>query len=187
MIVDVDPREPIDCILNIALSEKKNIDIRRNIDARPLNKGAKMTRYHITTPQEVRHQIKEAKFFSKLDMGHGFHKVPLDQETSRRNVFQTHEGLHRLKRLYFEPMSATGIFHHTISQQFAGVPGCISIHDNVLVYGSKVEEHNRNLEMMLVTGQGSREGDHLQASQEHLLFAGGEMVWEGFLQHRHVC
>ena len=46
-------------------------------------------------------------------------------------------------------MSATGIFHHTISQQLAGVPGCISIHDNVLVYGSTVEEHNRNLEMTL--------------------------------------
>ena len=29
------------------------------------------------------------------------------------------------------------------------MPGCISIHDNVLVYGSTVEEHNRNLETML--------------------------------------
>ena len=120
-----------------------------NIDARPLNKGAKMTRYHIITPQEVRHQISGAKFFTEMDMGHGFHQVPLDPESSRLSVFQTHEGLHRMKRLYFGPMSSTGIFHHTISQQFAGVPGCISIHDNVLVYGSTVEEHNRNLEMTL--------------------------------------
>ena len=149
VIEDVDPREPIDCILNIALSEKKNKDLRMNIDARPLNKGAKMTRYHITTPQEVRHQISGANFYTEMDMGHGFHQVPLDPETSRLSVFQTHEGLHRMKRLYFGPMSATGIFHHTISQQFAGVPGCISIHDNVLVYGSTVEEHNRNLEMTL--------------------------------------
>ena len=35
VIEDVDPREPIDCILNIALSEKKNKDIRMNIDVRP--------------------------------------------------------------------------------------------------------------------------------------------------------
>ena len=48
-------------------------------------------------------------------MGHGFHQVPLDPETSRLSVFQTHEGLHRMKRLYFGPMSATGIFHQTIS------------------------------------------------------------------------
>jgi hypothetical protein len=65
------------------------------------------------------------------------------------SVFQTHEGLHRMRRLYFGPMSATGIFHHAVHQQFVGVPGCISIHDNVLVYGSTVEEHNRHLEMTL--------------------------------------
>ena len=84
-----------------------------------------------------------------MDMGHGFHQVPLDQETSKLSMFQTHEGLHRMKRLFFGPMSVTGIFHHTISQQLAGMPGCISIHDNVLVYGSTVEEHNRNLELTL--------------------------------------
>ena len=65
------------------------------------------------------------------------------------SVFQTHEGLHRMKRLYFGPMSATGIFHHAVHQQFAGVPGCISIHDNVLVYGATLEEHNKHLELTL--------------------------------------
>jgi hypothetical protein len=69
VIEDVDPREPIDCVLNIAIYEKKNKDIRMNIDARPLNKGAKMTKYHITTPQEVRHSIKGARYFSEMDMG----------------------------------------------------------------------------------------------------------------------
>ena len=90
-----------------------------NIDARPLNKGAKMTKYHITTPQEVRHSIKGAMFYSEMDMRHGFHQVPLDPETSRRSVFQTHEGLHEMKRLYFGPMSAMGIFHHAVHKQFA--------------------------------------------------------------------
>ena len=78
VIEDVDPREPIDCILNIALSEKNNMDIRINIDARPLNKGAKMTKYHIITPQEL--QLKGTRYFSQLDMGHGFYQVPLDPD-----------------------------------------------------------------------------------------------------------
>ena len=51
----VNPAEPINCTLNIAISEKKTLgSIRINIDARPNNKGAKHTRYHITTPQEAR-------------------------------------------------------------------------------------------------------------------------------------
>ena len=35
VIKDVDPRELLECILNIALSEKKNKDILMNIDVRP--------------------------------------------------------------------------------------------------------------------------------------------------------
>ena len=45
----MDPKEPIDCIFNIALSEKKNKDIHMNIEARQLNEGAKMPRNHLTT------------------------------------------------------------------------------------------------------------------------------------------
>ena len=41
----VNPAEPVDCILNIAISEKKTQgSICMNIDARPYNKGAKHTR-----------------------------------------------------------------------------------------------------------------------------------------------
>ena len=69
VIEDVDSRETIDCILNVALSERKNKDIRMNIDARPLNEGAKMPRNHITTPQEIHHQIRGAKFYTEMDIG----------------------------------------------------------------------------------------------------------------------
>ena len=48
-----------------------------NIDARPYNKGAKHTRYHLITPQEARHKLKGAKVFSEFDMGNGFRQVPL--------------------------------------------------------------------------------------------------------------
>ena len=70
MVEKVNPAEPTDCILNIATSEKKTLgSSRMNIDARPYNKGAKHTRYRVTTPQEARHQLKGAKVFSEFDMG----------------------------------------------------------------------------------------------------------------------
>ena len=51
VVEKVNPAEPIDCILNIAISEKKTLgSIQMNIDARPYNKGAKHTRFHVTTP-----------------------------------------------------------------------------------------------------------------------------------------
>ena len=148
VIEDVHPAEPIDCILNLSISEKKTKgSIRMNIDARPLNKGAKHTKYHVPLPQEVRHQLEGARVYSELDMGNAFHQVPL--QDSSHCVFQSHKGLHRMKRLFFGPTNSTGIFHHEVSKAFAGVRGCITIHDNLLIYGRDVEEHNTNLRATL--------------------------------------
>ena len=58
VVEKVKPEEPIDCILNIAILEKKTLgSIRMNIDTRPYNKGAKCTRYHVTIPKAARHQL----------------------------------------------------------------------------------------------------------------------------------
>ena len=147
VIEDVNPAEPIDCILNIAISEKKNSQIRMNIDARPINVGAKHTKYHVPTPQEIRHQLEGAKVFTELDMCNGFHQIPLSKES--QIIFQSHEGLHKMKRLFFGPKNSSGIFHHEVQKLFAGLPGCITLHDNVLVYGETGEAHNKNLKAVL--------------------------------------
>ena len=118
-----------------------------NIDTRPYNKGAKHTKYHVPTPQEVRHQLEGATVFSEFDMGNGFHQVPLNNKS--RIVFQSHLGLHRMKRLFFGPTNSSGIFHHEVSKAFAGLKGCITIHDNILVYGKDTKEHNENVRGML--------------------------------------
>ena len=67
---DVAPSEPIDCVLTIVISQRKTAgDIRMSIDARPLNLGAKHTKYHVTTPHEVRHLLEGAMVFLEMDMG----------------------------------------------------------------------------------------------------------------------
>ena len=55
-----------------------------NIDVRPLNKGALMTKYHVPTAQEIKHQLKDFTVFSEIDMNHGFHQTPLSQKTSKK-------------------------------------------------------------------------------------------------------
>lgn len=154
IIEDVDPAEKIDCVLNVTISDKKmHNEIRMNIDARPINAGAKHTKYHVVTPQEIRHTLEGATVFTELDMVNGFHQVPLDPDS--RIVFNTHEGLHRMKYLFFGPKNSSGIFHHEVSKVFEGIPGCITIHDNVLVYGKgdtpslAAADHNRNLHAVL--------------------------------------
>ena len=67
VIEKVNLAEAVDCILNIAISEKKVQGcIRMNIDTRPYNKGAKHTRCHVTKPKEARHKLKGAKIFERV-------------------------------------------------------------------------------------------------------------------------
>ena len=89
--------------------------------------------------------------FSEFDMGNGFHQVPLAKDS--QVVFQTHLGLHRMKRLFFGPTNSSGIFHHEVTKAFAGLVGCITIHDNLLVYGANEGEHNKNMAAMLQRGK----------------------------------
>ena len=149
VIEDVDPKEINDCILNVVITDKSDGDIRMNIDNTPLNPGMKRTKYHIQTPQEIRHELKEARIFSEMDMGWGFHHILLDQEARKGAVFQTHEGIHRMKRLYFGPTAASGIFHNEIRKAFTGLAGVTTLHDNILISGRTEEEHYHNLENCL--------------------------------------
>jgi len=174
VIEDVDPAEPVDCILNLTISEKKSEGaIRMNIDARPLNVGARHTKYHVPLPQEVRHHLADARVFSEMDMTNGYHQVPLAPES--QCIFQSHLGLHRMKRLFFGPKNSTGIFHHEVQKAFAGVPGCITIHDNLLVYGRDVADHNQNLAATLQRAQ--ERGVTLKPSKS--TFCEREVKWFG--------
>ena len=174
IIEDVAPSEPIDCMLNVVISEKKVAgDIRMNIDARPLNVGAKHTMYHVTTPQEVRHLLDGATVFSEMDMGNGYHQVPLATES--QVVFCTHKGLHRMKRLFFGPKNSSGIFHHKVRKAFTGIDGCITIHDNILLYGRNGEEHNRNLRATLQRAK--EKGITFKLSKS--TFCAPEVTWFG--------
>ena len=54
-----------------------------------------------------------------------------------------------MNRLFFGPTNSSGIFHREVTKGFAGLEGCITIHNNLLVYGADEKEHNRNMVAML--------------------------------------
>ena len=54
-----------------------------------------------------------------------------------------------MKRLFFGPTNSSGIFHHEVTKVFIGLKGCITIHNNLLVFWENEAEHNRNMAAML--------------------------------------
>ena len=84
-----------------------------------------------------------------MDLSHGFHQIALHPDSCYISTFRTHEGLHRFKVLFFGASLASKLFHNKIKEALHGLPGCISIHDNILIYGKTLEEHETNLSACL--------------------------------------
>ena len=80
-----------------------------------------------------------------MDMGYGYHQLEIDDETKDKAIFHTHEGVHRMERLYFGPTSTSGIFHNEVRTALNGLKSTTKIHDNLLVWGIDEEDHLRNL------------------------------------------
>ena len=59
------------------------------------------------------------------------------------------KGLHRFKVLFFGASPATDLFRDGVKAAVDWLPGCMSIHDNILVWGSTPEEHEENLDKCL--------------------------------------
>jgi len=64
----------------------------------------------IPTQEELRYYMNGAKYFSKLDMNHGYNQFELDEASHPITVFYTHQGLQRFRRLTFGTNSAAEVF-----------------------------------------------------------------------------
>ena len=149
-IEDVNPDEHSPWISNVVITEEKDKQqIRMNIDMCEANKALKRTAHHVEMIQEIQHLLKGATRHSEMDLSHGFHQITLHPDSRYISTFRTHEGLGRFKILFFGASPASELFHNKIKEALRSLPGCISIHDNILIYGKTPEEHETNLSACL--------------------------------------
>ena len=81
-----------------------------NIDVREASKALHRTKHNVETIQEIRHKLQGGTRFSEMGMGHGYHQTGLAEDSLYISTFQTHEGLHRFKILFFGASPATELF-----------------------------------------------------------------------------
>ena len=124
---------------------KSRGDIRICIDMRKANEAIIRERHPIPTIEEVLFQMNGATVFSKLDLKWGFHQVVLSEKSRPITTFVTYRGLYRYKRLMFGITSAPEKYQKLVSEMLQGCNGVANIADDLIVYGSGVEEHDANL------------------------------------------
>ncbi len=144
--------EPTDWCAPMVPAPKHNKDeVRVCVDLKRLNKGVKLERYILPTLDDITPKLAGAKVFSTLDASSGFWQIPLDPSCQKLTTFITPMGRFCFKRLLFGITSAPEIFQRLMSTLLKGLEGTVIVMDDILVYGSDEEEHDRHLDVVLCT------------------------------------
>ena len=105
------------------------------IDPKDLNKALKRSHYPLPTTDDILPEIHRTKIFSTFDVKNGFWHVELDEESSKLTCFNTPFERYRWLRLPFGLSSAPEEFQRRQHQVLEGLPGVLTIHDDILLYG----------------------------------------------------
>ncbi|UYV63574.1 K02A2.6-like [Cordylochernes scorpioides] len=133
----------------MVLVAKPSGKLRICVDLSILNKNILREIHPIPVVEHTLAQLKGAKLFTKLDANSGFWQIPLSSESSALTTFITPFERFRFKRLPFGISSAPEIFPKRMGQILEGLEGTLCHMDDIMVYGSCQEEHDKRLETVL--------------------------------------
>ena len=142
--------EHTDWCSSLAYSVKKDGSLRICIDPQKLNSSSKRCPYKIPTVEELNPKFAKAKVFSKLDAKAGYWSVHLDEKSQLLTTCRTPFGRVCWKRLPFGLSVSQDIFQARMDQILEGLDGVVSITDDVAVYGENEEDHDRNLQNLMI-------------------------------------
>lgn len=116
------------------------------MDLTKLNKTVKRERYILPTSDEITSKLSGATVFSSLDAASGFWQIPLHPDSCKLTTFITLFGRYCFKRLPFGITTAPEIFQRKMLETLEGLEGVEAFMDDILVYGSTMEEHDARLD-----------------------------------------
>lgn len=86
------PDRPSDWYSPMEVVHKGPNDFRIVIDMREPNKAITRARYPLPDVRSITFKLAGSAFFTKLDLSHAFHHIPIDEESHRMTTFMTPRG-----------------------------------------------------------------------------------------------
>lgn len=141
--------EPTDWVSQIAIAIKKNGELRICIDPKPLNEALRREHFQLPVFDDLISELNGAKYFTKVDLASAFWHLELDDDSSLLTTFSTPHGRYRWLRLPFGLKVSSEIFQKRLKQAIDDLPGVRCLADDILIFGSTLQEHDSNLEGLL--------------------------------------
>lgn len=133
--------------------KKKDGSMRLCIDYRELNKITIKNKYPLPRIDDLFDQLKDAQYFSKIDLRSGYHQLKVRKEDIPRMVFRTQYGHYEFLVMSFGLTNIHAAFMDLMNRVFKPFLDkfVVVFIDDILVYSKTQKEHVEHLRLTLDT------------------------------------
>lgn len=149
------------------------------VDFRKLNEKTKGDAYPLPRIDDILDQLKDAQYFSTLDLASGYHQVLVDPQDRQKTAFSTSFGHFEFKRMPFGLKGAPATFQRLMNQVLLGLQGiqCFVYLDDIVTFSKTLDEHITKLRTVFERLQEA----NLKLQPQKCFFLQKEIVYLGHL------
>ncbi len=128
--------------------KKKDGGTRLCIDFRRVNEHVITDRYPLPRIDQILEELGGARYFTALDLQHGFYNLQIHKEDRPKTAFSTPDGHYEFIRLPMGLKNSPSIFQRTMNmvlQEMLGDYAFIYV-DDIVIYSKSAKEHVRHIE-----------------------------------------
>jgi hypothetical protein len=132
--------------------KKKDGKLRFVQDYRALNAITRKNRYPLPLIDDLIHQLKGARYFTKLDVRWGYNNVRIRKGDEWKAAFRTNRGLFEPLVMYFSLTNSPATFQTMMNEIFQDLitEGVVSVYlDDILIFTDSLEDHRRIMRLVL--------------------------------------
>ena len=137
--------------VNILFIPKQSGALRMCMDYRPINRVTRRDENKAPLQDMNRHQLQGAKWFTKLDMEDGYHRLRIRQGDEKYTAFITEYGLYEWTVMSFGLANAPAEFARFMTHILGEyINEFVTVYfDDVFIYSNTLEEHQVHVKKVL--------------------------------------
>ena len=127
----------------VVLVQRKDGRPRFCTNYRRLNAKTIPDRYPLPDIEMLLAQLKDAKWFTSLDLAAGYYQIPIREEDKHKTAFRVEDGLYEYNVLPFGLMNAPSTFQRAMDAVLQGLLGLEALVyiDDILILGTSFDQH----------------------------------------------
>lgn len=135
----------------VVLTKKKDVKYRFTVDFRRLNDLVTIDEFEIPRISQLMTVLRDQAWFTTIDLKDGFYHIKVRDEDKEKTTFAARTKLYQFKYMPQGFKNSPAIFQRAMTLMFEDLIDvcCLIYIDDILVFGKTLEEHDKNLALVI--------------------------------------